>query len=272
MESSATYTAKSSEAKRISIGKYLSGILTLAEFDLRKLRHDPMQVWVRLVQPVLWLAIFGTVMSNFRLIPPGYFDYRQFLAPGVLAQSVMFVAIFYGINVVWERDLGQLNKLLSTPTSRSAIVLGKTLSAGIRGIFQAVAIIILALIMRIDISLNPLNILGILVITVLFGMCFSGLSLCLASVFKTRERMMGIGQAITMPLFFASNAIYPISAMPDWVRYIATVNPLTYFVDALRATLVTGNFSQLPLDTAVIIGSTSILIGLASWRFRKMVA
>lgn len=271
MDSSPQIATESPEIKSLNPGNYFGAIITLAEFDLRKLRHDSLQIWVRLVQPVLWLAIFGTVMSNFRVLPAGYSDYRQFLTPGVLAQSVMFVAIFYGINIVWERDLGQLNKLISTPVSRSAIVLGKTLSAGIRGIFQAVAILILALIMRIDISLNPLNVLGVLIITVLFGMCFSGLSICLASVFRTRERMMGIGQAITMPLFFASNAIYPIAMMPGWVKIIATVNPLTYIVGALRTLLVTGDFSQFPLDVAVIIGSTAILVALASWRFRKMV-
>ncbi len=272
MAGSAEIAAKSAETKWLSFGRYLSNILTLAEFDLRKLKHDSMQVWIRLIQPVLWLAIFGTVMSNFRVLPAGYTDYRQYLTPGVLAQSVMFVAIFFGITIVWERDLGQLNKLLSTPMSRSAIVLGKTLSAGIRGIFQAAAILILALIMRIDISYNPLNILGVLIITIIFGMCFASLSICLASIFKTRERMMGIGQAITMPLFFASNAIYPLNLMPTWVKYIAIVNPLTYIVNAFRTLLVTNDFSQFPIDIAVIIGTTSLLIALASWRFRKMVS
>jgi ABC-2 type transport system permease protein len=272
MDGSTEIAAKPSEIKSVNLARYFSSILTLVEFDLRKLKHDSLQVWVRLVQPVLWLAIFGTVMSNFRVLPAGYTDYRQFLAPGVLAQSVMFVAIFYGITIVWERDLGQLNKLISTPTSRSAIVLGKTLSAGIRGIFQAVAILILAFLMRINISLNPLNMLGILVITVLFGMCFSSLSICLASIFKTRERMMGIGQAITMPLFFASNAIYPLSMMPAWIKYIATINPLTYIVNAIRALMITNDFSQFPLDIAVIVGSTAILVSLASWRFSKMVS
>ena len=82
------------------------------------------------------------------------------MTPGVLAQSALFVAIFFGINVVWERDLGLLNKLLSTPASRSSIILGKALSAGVRGIFQAVAVIILALILRVHLIMNPLSILG----------------------------------------------------------------------------------------------------------------
>ncbi|MDO8567715.1 MAG: ATP-binding cassette domain-containing protein [Dehalococcoidales bacterium] len=144
----------------------------------------------------------------------GIIDKGKLIIDGSPAQSVMFVAIFYGITVVWERDLGLLNKLLSTPTPRSAIVLGKALSAGVRGIFQAIAVLLLALIIRVHLQLNVLSVLGVFGIIVLFGMCFSSLSMSLAPIFRTRERMMGIGQAITMPLFFASNAIYPIALMP----------------------------------------------------------
>jgi ABC-2 type transport system permease protein len=193
------------------------------------------------------------------------------MTPGVLAQSVMFVAIFYGITVVWERDLGLLNKLLSTPAPRSAIVLGKALSAGVRGIFQGIMVLILALIIRVNLSLNPLDILGVLAIIVLFGMCFSSLSMCLAPIFRTRERMMGIGQAITMPLFFASNAIYPISLMPGWLKSIAIVNPLSYVVDAMRALLVTGDLSGLSTDILAIAAATAVLVGLASISFRRLI-
>jgi ABC-2 type transport system permease protein len=84
--------------------------------------------------------------------------------------------------------------------------------------------------------------------------------------------MMGIGQAITMPLFFASNAIYPLSMMPNWIKYIAMINPLTYIVNAIRTLMITNDFSQFPLDIGVIVGSTAILVALASWRFSKMVA
>ena len=208
--------------------------MTLTEFEIRKLRHDSTQVWVRLIQPALWLLVFGNALNKVRLIPTGNYSYLQYLTPGVLAQSVMFVAIFFGIQVVWERDLGQLNKLLSTPTSRTAIVLGKAFSAGVRGILQAFAVFVLALIIRVPLDFNPLHILAVLVIVVLFGMSFASLSMALASVFKTRERMMGIGQAITMPLFFASNAIYPSSIMPTWLQGLIKVNPLSYVVDALR--------------------------------------
>ena len=131
MDISTKIAENSAKTQWISrLGRYISSALTLTELELRKLKHDQTQVWVRLIQPALWLLIFGNALSKVRLIPTGDYTYLQYLTPGVLAQSVMFVAIFFGINVVWERDLGQLNKLLSTPTSRSAIVLGKALSAG----------------------------------------------------------------------------------------------------------------------------------------------
>jgi ABC-2 type transport system permease protein len=256
----------------MSFSRYLSSVLTLAEFELRKIRHDSSQIWLRSVQPALWLLVFGTVFSSIRAIPTGSYSYLQFETPGVLAQSVMFVAIFYGINVVWERDLGLLNKLFSTPAPRSAIVLGKALSAGVRGIFQAIAVLALALVMRINISLNPLDLLGVFCVTIMFGMCFSSLSMCLAPLFRTRERMMGIGQAITMPLFFASNAIYPIELMPDWLKVIANINPLSYVVDAMRALLITGDLSRLPMDILAISLATIILIVLASLSFRRIIS
>jgi ABC-2 type transport system permease protein len=256
----------------MSISRYFNSVFTLTEFELRKVRHDTSQIWLRLVQPALWLLVFGTVFSQIRGISTGDYSYLQFMTPGVLAQSVMFVAIFYGITVVWERDLGLLNKLLSTPAPRSAIVLGKALSAGVRGVFQAVAVLALALIIRVNLILTVWSVLGVFVIIILFGMCFASLSMSLAPIFRTRERMMGIGQAITMPLFFASNAIYPISMMPAWLKPIVIINPLSYVVDAMRALLVTNDFSSLGTDMLALLATTIVLVSVASIAFRKILS
>ena len=255
---------------KIGLRLYLRRTLTLAEFEIRKLIHDQTQVWIRIIQPALWLLVFGEAFTKLRAIPTGNYTYLQFMTPGVLAQSVMFVAIFYGITVVWERDLGLLNKLLSTPTPRSAIVMGKALSAGLRGVVQAAAVFILALIIRVQISLNPLHLLGVLLIVILLGMLFASLSMCLAALVRTRERVMGIGQAITMPLFFASNAIYPTSILPAWLKALVTINPLSYVIDAMRGLLITNDLSKLTLDMTVIILSTAFIVWLASWSFKRI--
>src|SRR5437899_6966025 len=162
------------------------------------------------------------------------------MTPGILAQSVLFIAIFSGITIIWERDLGIVHKFLASPTPRSALVLGKAFAAGVRGLTQAAIVYVLAWILGVNVDWNPLNLLGVIVIVILGAACFSTFSLIIACLVKTRERFMGIGQVLTMPLFFASNAIYPVGIMPGWLQVIAHSNPLSYEVDALRALMLAG--------------------------------
>ena len=198
----------------------------ITELEIRKLRHEPTDLFTRAIQPVLWLLIFGQVLSRIRAIPTGNVSYLDFMSPGILAQSVLFISIFYGIAVIWERDLGIVHKFLASPTPRGALVLGKSLSAGIRALSQAVIIYILALILGVKVDWNPLSLLGVLFAVMLGAALFSTFSLIIACIVKTRERFMGIGQVMTMPLFFASNAIYPIAIMPGWLQVIRALTHL----------------------------------------------
>lgn len=235
--------------------------LVVAEQEVRKLRHDPSELLTRAVQPVLWLLIFGQVFTRVRAIPTGNLRYLDFMAPGILAQSVLFVAIFGGMTIIWERDLGVIHKFLASPTPRVALVLGKALAAGVRSLSQVVLIYILALLLGVEINLNPLSILGIVFIVLLGAACFSLFSIGIACVVKTRERLMGIGQLMTMPLFFASNAIYPISLMPKWLQVISHFNPLTYEVDALRGLMLVKGTSiyGFGLDVTVLLLAVTVL-------------
>ena len=220
---------------------YESAAVTDAE--VRKLRRDPTELLSRAVQPVLWLAVFGQVFSHVRGIPTGNLRYLDYMAPGILAQSILFSAIFYGIAIIWERDLGIVHKLLVTPARRSALVFGKAVAAGLRGLVQAAVVYLVAIALHVAIRWEPLPMVTVAA-AVFVGSCiFSTFSLVIACIVKTRERFMGIGQLLTMPLFFASNAIYPLDIMPDWLRGIAAFNPLTYLVDALRGAMIVGGHS-----------------------------
>jgi ABC-2 type transport system permease protein len=226
----------------------------IAAVELKKLIRDPTEVLARAVQPILWLVIFGGVFSRVRAIPTGNASYLAFLTPGILAQSVLFAAIFYGVAVVWERDLGIVHKLLVSPASRGALVFGKAVSSGFRGVVQAVVIYLTAAVMRTEVQWKPQSILAVLFGVMLGSAIFSTFSLIIACLVKSRERFMGIGQLMTMPLFFASNAIYPMSIMPSWLRSVALINPLTYLVDALRGLMVGPAQASHPLsvDFAVL--------------------
>ncbi|OKH43287.1 multidrug ABC transporter permease [Calothrix sp. HK-06] len=222
-----------------AITELINKTLIIAELEVRKLRHDPTDLVVRSIQPALWLLIFGQVFTRTRAIPTGNLAYLDFMAPGILAQSVLFVAIFTGgMALIWERDLGVVHKLLSSPTPRMAMVLGKSIACGVRCLSQVFIIYGLSFLLGVKLNLNPIAFLKVLAIVLLGAGCFCTFSLIIGCVVRTRERMTGIGQLITMPLFFASNAIYPISLMPQWLKWLSHLNPLTYEVDALRGAML----------------------------------
>ena len=245
-----------------SIKSFVEKTFTIVGLEARKLGHDPTDIFTRAVQPALWLLVFGEVLSRVRAIPTGGRPYLDFLAPGILAQSVLFIAIFSGIAIIWERDLGIVHKFLASPTPRAALVLGKALSAGLRGLTQAAIVYVLALLLGVQMNWNPLNLLGVFVIIILGAACFATFSLIIACLVKTRERFMGIGQVLTLPLFFASNAIYPIVLMPAWLQAVARCNPLTYEVDALRDLMLVNGISVFGLGTdfLVLFVVTTILV------------
>jgi ABC-2 type transport system permease protein len=255
-----------------ALGEYLTQTWAVAAAEVQKLYHDPLELITRAVQPVLWLMLFGEVMARVRGVAPGNIPYLDYLAAGILAQSALFVAIFYGISAIWERDLGVLQRYLASPAPRSALVLGKALSAGVRALSQAIIVYVLALLLGVGINLNPLNIAGVAAAIVVGSALFSTLSLIIACLVKTRERFMGIGQVLTMPIFFASNAIYPLSLMPAWLNTVSHVNPLTYEVDALRALMLLHGASDygLLLDFGVLVVVTAALIGVAARMYGRM--
>jgi ABC-2 type transport system permease protein len=244
----------------------------IARSELRKVTRDPIEVLTRAVQPILWLVVFGQVMSSMRAIPTGSLSYLDFLAPGVLAQSALFSAIFYGIAVIWERDLGVVHKLLVSPASRAALVSGKAVAGGLRAVAQAVIVTLVAWAIGIHLRLDLFAIASVLGIVVLGSALFATFSLNIACLVRSRERFMGIGQLLTMPLFFASSAIYPVALMPDWLKVVATINPLTYMVDALRSLMIVGGVSErgLAIDFAVLSIALVILVAIATRLYPRL--
>ncbi|MDB6097230.1 MAG: transporter, permease protein [Francisellaceae bacterium] len=222
---------------------FISDTLTIVDMEIRKTLRDPLDLFTRAIQPILWLTIFGQVFNNISHVNTGNINYLTYITPGILAQSILFSAIFYGIAVIWERDLGILHKLLVSPAYRISLVLGKALTAGLRSTVQIFIIYCVAVSLNVDIKFEIMPILGVLIAMILGAAIFSTFSLIIACLVKTRERFMGIGQVMTMPLFFASNAIYPIEIMPNWLKTLARFNPLTYLVDALRGLLIEDGIS-----------------------------
>jgi ABC-2 type transport system permease protein len=254
------------------LARVVEGTLAMAQAEMRKLRHDHMDIFTRSVQPLLWLFIFGTALRNNRSLTLGTLDYRAYLAPGVMAQAAMFIAIFFGLSVIWERDVGQLQRLLATPLPRSSIVLGKAAGACVRALVQALLLLTVLAVAGIAVRWTITGVIGTLAMLMLGTAAFACMSMLLAAVVKERERFMGIGQLIMMPLFFASSALYPLSVMPGWLRAIAHVNPLTYEVQGLRQMLVgVGGGGLLWLDFLVVSGFFAVMLLAATRAYPKAI-
>jgi ABC-2 type transport system permease protein len=249
-----------------------AGTFAMAQSELRKLRHDHLDIVTRSVQPLLWLFIFGTALSHTRALTLGRLEYRAYLAPGVMAQAAMFIAIFFGLAVIWERDVGQLQRLLATPLPRTAIVLGKAVGACVRALVQALLLLVVIAVAGIGVRWSVDGVIGALVLLMLGTAAFACMSMLLAAAVKERERFMGIGQLIMMPLFFASSALYPLSLMPGWLHVIARINPLTYEVQGLRQMLVgVGGAGEVWLDFVVITGFLLVMLAAATRAYPKAI-
>lgn len=213
--------------------------------ELKKYFRQKTRMMVTVIQPFLWLALMGNTMSGLTNNPMaaqflGTSNYLTFMTPGIILMTVMSTSIFSGTTVVWDRRFGYLNKLLAAPIKRGAIPFGKMFAAAVQGLFQAVVIIIVALLFGVKFQSGFSGILMILLIAGLLSFILAGFSLALSVKLKTIETLMSVINLFIMPLMFASNALFPVKAMPKWLQVIAKINPITYAIIPMRDLTISG--------------------------------
>lgn len=250
---------------------YVNTVVAMAQAELHRARRERSVLVARAAQPLLWLLVFGSAVSRVRELGADGVPYKAFLVPGVLAQSVLFIAIFSGMAIIWERDLGITQRILVAPASRSAVILGKAASAGMRAVIQVAIVLAVVAVIRIPLKWSVVSVAGALVAVLLGATLLSALSMVIASTVRSREQFMGLGQLVTLPLLFASNALYSVSIMPGWLQGVAKANPLTYLVEMLRRLLVGVGPDRLGLDVAVLLGGIVVTVAVASRTFPRRV-
>lgn len=216
---------------------------------------------------------FADIGTRVMQINFGVTDYFSYMAVGIVSMIVVMTTMFSGMSIVWDRRLGFLNKVVSTPVSRAAIIFSKVLNATLRAIFQATVILALAYLLGLQLSptFSLLNLLVVYVAIFLVGVGLSSVFIAFSLRSTRMERPMQIINLVTMPLMFASNIFFPISLMPDWMQAVAQVNPLSYLTDAVRQlTIMPLNTSVLMFDFLYLGIFASILsvIGIVlSWKY-----
>ena len=299
-----------SEEDKVSKNRF-HGLWALTNRDLKKWYQNPIVFMIGIIQPILWLALLGKAMNigamfSSTSIPPlpqqlaatltsqqlqglgTYFaglqstimsstfntgDYFSFMAMGMVAFVTVFTTAFVGMSVVWDRRLGFMNKVLSTPVARSVIITSKVISASIRSVFQAGIVTVIAYLLGLKLGANfsVFSIFGVFAIVFLIGFGLSSLFTAITLRTTRMETPQAIFNLVTLPLMFASSAYFPINLMPDWLKPIAYANPISYTIDAVRRLMVfSDGFGPLPLDFAYV-GAFAVVVTVIcvvlSWRY-----
>lgn len=215
----------------------------------------PMWTLFTLVQPLIWLVIFGQLFKNITQLP-GFptGSYMDFFVPGVLIMTVLFGSSWSGVSLLREIQSGTVDKMLVSPVSRVAVVLSRVLHSTAQVVVQVLIMLIVSWALGAQLNLNPIYLGLSMLIVLLLGLCFASVSNGFAIALQREEPLVIIGNLMTLPLMFFSTALVPSSFMPDWIRYVATINPINYAVEAVRNVLVgTPNLSAFGM-AALILG------------------
>lgn len=265
----------------------LHGLWALTQRDLRKWYGNPIQLFISLIQPIIWLAVFGkalnfgtfiaqsgapsSVTNSIMMSTFGTTSYFSYLACGQLAFVVLFTSAFSGMSVVFDRRFGFMNKALSTPVGRGTIVMAKVFQSVGRSMAQAAMVLVIAVLLGMETGgFTALGVIEAFGVVFLMATGLSALYVMLALRSSDWQTQMALINLLNLPLLFASNAILPVKLMPTWLQYVVDVNPVSYATDALRQLLIGAvGTNAIVTDLGVVFGFALVLsvAGIVlSWR------
>lgn len=251
----------------------LSGILAIWYREYKVFLREKSRIVASVVTPVLWLFIFGGGLGSSVTIPGT--NYQAFIYPGILAQSVLFSSIFFGVYIVWDRKVDFLKEVLVAPVSRTGIFLGKVVGGATDSLIQAAILLVLGVILIRTGVITGLRLgaaqvaLGALVLAVT-TVAFVSVGLIIGSVMESPEGFQLVSSFVVFPLFFLSGALFSIDRLPGWLAPFTFLDPLTYAVDALRAVMVGTSYFHFAFDLGVVTAFAVAIIGVGTWAFGRM--
>ncbi len=219
-------------------------------------------------QPLLFLIALG-----FGLGPvfqrAGQGNYFEFLGPGVVSMGILFTGIFAGIQIIWDRQFGFLKETLVAPVSRFEIMLGKALGGATVAFMQGVFVFVLTLLLGVRIS--SLAFLPIALVSMfLIALFFTALGIAIASLFEDMQGFQLVMNFVVQPTFFLSGALFPLSGVPKFLQLIASFDPLSYGVDAVRGAVTGQSHFGMGIDITVLVVLTFTVLAIGSYLFSKI--
>ena len=221
-----------------------------------------------LFTPIIWLGIFGVGLGSSMRFSDVRTDYLTFLGPGIVAQTILFSSIFAGVSVIYDREYGFLKEIMVAPISRAEIILGKVFGGATASMIQGTVTLILVLFIGRGLPPNILGIILTLGFMLLLSIALVGVGLVGASRMERAGGFQNIMRMLVMPLFFISGALFPLSKLPEWLRFLTILNPITYGVDAIRGSLLGVSINPLWFDFLVLGSFTVSIILLGAHLFK----
>ena len=246
----------------------MSAIYILWLRQIKRYFRSKPRIIASLGQPLLFLLAlgfgFGPIFQK-----AGQGNYIQFLAPGVIGMSILFTAVFSGIELIWDRQFGFLKETLVAPVPRILIMIGRTLGGATVSLFQGVIVVLICFAAGFRVT-NFTALPMALFFMILVAVMFTALGTAIASVLSDFQGFQLVMNFLVMPIFFLSGALFPLTGLPKALVVVASIDPLSYGIDGLRASLIGVGHFGIPLDVAVLSIIATLLLGLGSYLFSRI--
>lgn len=248
----------------------MQALYALWKREVKVFQREKSRVVSAMASPILWIVLVGTGFgATTEFTDPRYaaFSYQQFMYPGVIAMTILFGTVFFGMYIVWDRKMDVLKEVLVAPVSRTTIFFGKVLGGSTESFLQGILLLVVGMIFF-GVSLT--GALLAIPFIVLLAIAFVSVGLFLGSFFDSFEGFQVITSFLIFPLFFLSGALYPIEGLPPWLMALTRLNPASYAVDGLRGSLLGVQTFPYLLDVGVLVAFASIFIVAGTWAFKRM--
>ena len=238
--------------------------------QLRNLMREPIWIALLLIQPMVWLLLYGQLFSRVPSLRGGARTYVQFLTPGIVVMNAFFGGTWNGMAMITDLDRNVVSRFLATPASRFAIVFSQVVRGGVIALIQALIILVVGLALGVRVHGGALGWLVVLAAAALVCMAFAGISTAIALLVRREATMIAAANFVGLPLMFLSSILITGRQMPDWMQAAARFNPVDWGVRAARyAVLTGGNWDRVGLYLALLLGLVAVTSGFATWTFRS---
>ncbi len=251
----------------------LNGILAIWYREFKVFQREKSRVVASIVNPILWLLIFGGGLGA--TVSIAGINYQTFIFPGVLVQAVLFSSVFFGVYIVWDRKIDFLKEVLVAPMSRTSIFIGKIIGGATDSVIQSLILLLLGILLA-DLGIIPglhitaYSFLMSLLILFITTTSMVSIGLIIGSRMESPEGFQLITSFLLFPIFFLSGSLFPINKLPSWLAPFTFIDPLTYSVDALRNVILGASQFSLLFDLFIISIFTVLVIVIGTFAFEKM--